>query len=90
MHMADPNGQYQWDNFQLQTWVAATADVVVNDDPASRELKASLTKGGVLLHVDSAYPLQDPYAPTFSFDTRFSDTIFALDKARASIFKGKK
>ena len=38
-----------------------------------------------VLKVDVAYPMQDPYAPSVGFNQRKTDTLFALDQARAML-----
>jgi hypothetical protein len=83
--LADPAGGYGWDNAALQAWVQATSAAIVGTDPVSVAISASLAAHGKVLHSDSAYPMQDPYAPAIGFSQRCSDTLFALDKARAGL-----
>ncbi len=85
LYLADPLGQYGWDNAQLQTAVQNLAGVILATDPASTAIKASLAQHGKVLYSDSAYPMQDPYSPNIGFTQRQTDTLFALDKARQTI-----
>jgi hypothetical protein len=88
MYMADPAGSYVWSNSQLQQALSDLGNVVTGSDAASQAIQASLKQHLKLLLVDSAYPLQDPYVPAVGFNQRVTDTLYALDQARATVAAG--
>jgi hypothetical protein len=59
--------------------------VITQGDPASVAIKTSLETHGKILYTASSYPMVDPYAPSVGFPQRKTDTLFALDRARATI-----
>lgn len=85
LYLADPAGSYGWDNATMQSWIQVTSAAIVGSDPVSVAITGSLAAHAKVLHSDSAYPMQDPYAPSIGFSQRCSDTLFALDKARAGL-----
>lgn len=85
LNLADPAGDYAWTNTQLQAHVATLGGLVTGTDPASQALKAALTRHGKVLRSDTSYPMHDPYCPSIGFNRRVSDTLFALDEARATL-----
>lgn len=85
LNLADPAGDYAWTNTQLQAHVATLVGAVTGTDPASQALKAALTRHGKVLRSDTSYPMHDPYCPSVGFNRRVSDTLFALDEARATL-----
>lgn len=85
MNLADPGGDFAWTNAQLQAHVATLGGLVTGADPASQTLKASLTHHGKVLRSDTSYPMHDPYCPSVGFNRRVTDTLFALDEARAAL-----
>ena len=62
--------------------------VIPSADPASTAIKASLVQHGKVLNADAAYPMQDPYSPSVGFSQHVTDTLAALDKARAALNQG--
>jgi hypothetical protein len=88
MYWADPLGDLNWTNAQIQDAVKALGDAVPGQDPASRAIANSLQKHGKILHSTNSYPMVDPYAPSVAFDQRKTDTLFALEKAWATVKQG--
>ncbi len=85
MYLADPLGDFGWSNGQLQSFVTSTEKVIKSTDTGSQALKTSLANHLKILVSDSSYPMQDPYNPNIGFNSRMSDTLNALEVARASI-----
>ena len=85
LYLADPTGTYGWSNQQLQTYVSALDKIVVSPDATSATIKAGLVTHGKILYSDTAYPMQDPYSPAVGFTQRQTDTLSALDQARAAL-----
>jgi hypothetical protein len=84
MYLADPLGPFGWPNQQLQAALKDLGSVITQGDPASVALRTSLGQHEKILVSDTAYPMQDPYT-NVDFTQRKTDTLFALDKARASL-----
>jgi hypothetical protein len=89
MYLADPFGAFDWDNAQLQQLLTDLSNTIVSTDGASTMLKQSLGQHLKVLIADASYPMQDPYNPGIGFTTRQTDTLYALDTARASIARGQ-
>jgi hypothetical protein len=87
MYLADPVGAYGWNNQQLQACVAALENTVVSSDPVSTAIRNSLATHGKVLYSDASYPMVDPYNPAIGFNQRQTDTLYALDQARAALRK---
>ena len=85
LYLADPTGTYGWSNQQLHTYVSALEKIVVSPDATSATIKAGLITQGKILYSDTAYPMQDPYSPAVGFTQRQTDTLSALDQARAAL-----
>jgi hypothetical protein len=85
LYLADPMGAFGWNNAALQSFFGSLAGVLTSPDPVSAAIKTSIDKHLKMLAVDSAYPMQDPYAPSVGFNQRQTDTLFALDQARAAL-----
>lgn len=83
--LADPMGNFAWPTAQLEAELTKLVGLVSGTDPASVALQTSLSRHLRVLQVDTAYPLQDPYCPSIGFPQRQSDTLFALDRARATL-----
>lgn len=83
MYLADPVGSYGWNNQQLQSYVASLEALLVSQSPAAAAIKASLVSHGRVLYSDASYPMVDPYNPAVGFTQRQTDTMYALDQARA-------
>jgi hypothetical protein len=88
MYLADPLGSYGWNNAQLQQFVADVTSVVTGTDEASVAIAGAMAQQGKVLNSASSYPMIDPYNPSVGFTQRVTETVSALDKARASI-RGK-
>jgi hypothetical protein len=87
LYLADPMGSYGWNNAQLQSILRDVQSVILANDPASAAIKSSLTQHGKVLNSDASYPMTDPYNPNIGFNQRKTDTLFALEKARAALSK---
>jgi hypothetical protein len=85
MYLADPLGDYGWNHAQLQALVQDLQSAIVAKDPASTAIKTSLGQQAKVLYSASSYPMVDPYCPSIGFSQRKTDTLFALDKARATM-----
>ncbi len=85
LYLADPTGTYGWSNQQLQTYVSTLEKRMVSPDATSATIKAGLVTNGKILYSDAAYPMQDPYSPAVGFTQRQTDTLSALDQARAAL-----
>ncbi|MGN6673720.1 MAG: hypothetical protein ACTHMA_10485 [Thermomicrobiales bacterium] len=85
MYLGDPLGPYGWNNAQLQTALTDISSVVANVGPAAPLILTSLAQHQKLLYAAASYPLVDPYNPGIGFTQRKTDTLAALDKARASL-----
>ena len=85
IHLADPLGAFGWNNQQLQSALKDLEGAAPGQDPVSVAIRTSLVAHGKVLNTDSAYPMQDPYCPSVGFNQRKTDTLFALDKARAAL-----
>jgi hypothetical protein len=86
LYLADPMGEFAWTNAQLQNALNGIHGAIRSKSPASLAIKTSLENHLKVLVVDSAYPMQDPYS-NIGFNQRQTDTLFALDKARAAVNK---
>ena len=84
-YLADPMGSYGWGNAQLQSFLKDLESVSLGNDPGSTALKTRLTQHGKVLKSDASYPMTDPYNTTKGFNQRKTDTLAALDKARAAV-----
>jgi hypothetical protein len=85
MYLGDPLGPYGWSNAQLQMALADITSVVANVGPAAPLILTSLAQHQKLLYAAASYPLVDPYNPGIGVTQRKTDTLAALDKARASL-----
>ena len=88
MYLADPLGDYGWNNAQLQALLQDLQSTIMANDPASTAIKTSLGQQAKVLHSASSYPMVDPYCPGISFNVRKTDTLAALDNARSGIAQG--
>lgn len=85
MYLADPLGNFAWTNAQLIAETTQLSGAIGGQDPASQAIRDSLARHRRVLQTDASYPLQDPYSPAIGFTQRQTDTLFALDKARAGL-----
>ena len=89
MRHADPDGPFDWKSAQLPGLLDLTTYggdgwlAVLGNDPASTAIQDAFAHQMKILNSDVAYPMQDPYSDV-TFDDRMSDTLAALDKARAT------
>jgi hypothetical protein len=59
---------------------------VLPADPASTAIRAALARPAKYMISDPDYPVDDSWAATFvDFNTRLTDTLFALDQALAAL-----
>ena len=85
MLWADPRGNYQWTNAQVDARVHDLIGAVTTGNAAAQIMSKTLTTQAAILKSTSSYPMVDPYNPSIGFDQRKSDTLFAIGKAWASL-----
>jgi hypothetical protein len=81
MVLADPLGNYAQTGDQLLAFIGGLVPAVPNADPGSQAMNTALTQQSKILNADSSYPMQDPYVPSIDFNTRKTDTLYALNQA---------
>ena len=87
LYLINPKGSYHWDSDQLKSFLADMQGVLPGNDPGSTAIKASLTGQAMVLNSTPGYPMVDPYNPNKNPNERISDTLAALDAARAALSK---
>lgn len=85
MYLANPTGNFGWNNSQLLSFITDMEDIIKSQDQASQALRTSMATHKKILNSDSSYPLQDMYNPSIGFNTRMSDTLNALEQARQGL-----
>ncbi len=85
IQLVDPLGTYAYSSAQLKTFLNSLASYITVSNATAQILLKSLQNHLKILGSDSSYPMQDPYSPYNGFDTRQTDTLAALDTARATM-----
>jgi len=85
MHMGNPKGDIKYSNPEMLDMLKDLLALIRSTDEASIIIKASIEMNINMLHATASYPMVDIYNPEKSFNTRFTDTLAALEDARAII-----
>jgi len=85
LHTGNPKGDIRYSNLMMQDMLKDMLAFIKTTDEASNAIKASIEMNIHMLHANAAYPMHDMYNPDKSFNTRFTDTLAALEDGRKII-----
>jgi len=85
MYLADPIGTFRLNHTQIIQLLNDTIACITGKDEGSKAIIKSIKHHLSIIEANASYPMHDPKNPEIGFNTRFADTLSALDDARVRL-----
>jgi len=85
MYLADPIGSFRLNHTQIIQLLNDTIACITGKDESSKAIIKSIKHHLSIIEANPSYPMQDPKNPEIGFNTRYADTLSALDDARVRL-----